>query len=99
VAVFRRFAAGMFEGWTRLPMSDRCRVAIVTLAVPCAVVLALAVRPASHQPSALFLGLQDSEATAGVQWDSWGVPIGYEDEGYTEAVPVVRRAEVIVELD
>jgi hypothetical protein len=89
----------MFEGWTRLSMSDRCRIVIVTLAVPCAVALALAVRPASRQPSALFLGLQDPEAMAGAQLDSWGVPIGYEDEGYTEAVPVVRRAEVIVELD
>lgn len=98
MAVFRRFTAGLFEGWTRLALSDRCRIVVVSLTVPCAVALALAVRPPSpQQPSALFLGLGDLEAASGVQWDPWGVV--FEDGGYADKVPAVRRAEVIIELD
>ena len=97
MAVFRKFAAGLFEGWTRLPVSDRCRVVVVVLAVPCAVALVLAVRPSPRQPGLLFLGLHESEAAVGAQLDSWGVPMVFKDGGYTEVEPVVRRAEVIVE--
>ncbi len=97
VAVLQTFAAGMFEGWTRLPVSDRYRVVVVTLAVPCAVALALAVRPAQRQPGKLFLGLQDPEVAVEAHWESWGVSQSLEDGRYTEVVPAVRRAEVIVE--
>ncbi len=97
MTVFRKFAAGLFEGWTRLPVSDRCRAVIVALAVPCAVALTLAVRPASPQRGLLFLDLEDSETAAGAKLDPWGVPLSFEDGGYTEVVPDVLRAEVIVE--
>lgn len=97
VTVFRKFAAGLFEGWTRLPVSDRCRAVIVALSVPCAVAVTLAVRPASPQPGSLFLDLEDSETAAGEVLDPWGVPLSFEDGGYTDVVPAALRAEVIVE--
>ncbi len=97
MTVLQEFAAIVSEGWTRLPVSDRCRVVVVALAVPCAVALALAVRPAQQPSGKLFLGLQDPEAAAEAQWGSWGVSQSLEDGRYTEVVPAVLRAEVIVE--
>lgn len=89
----------MFEGWTRLPLSDRCRVVIVALAVPSAVALALAVRPAQRPPGSMFLELDSLETEAGAQLDPWGVPYEFTDGGRTESAPDVPRAEVIVESD
>jgi hypothetical protein len=90
----------MSEEWTRLSVSDRCRVVIVALTVPCAVALALAVRPSPRQPTALFRGLAPADiATVREHLDRWGVPYAFQDGGHTVLVPAARRAEVIVELD